>query len=101
MRRILVLLPVALLVAAAAAMTAEAIVPPRNCGYIRVSGKRYQIKSDQLRCTTARRYATRYMARGIRPRGYRCYRYRESSLKAKCVNRRANPDKTIFIIKRR
>jgi hypothetical protein len=100
MRRVLVLLPLVLLVAAAAAMTAEAIVPPRDCGTIRVKGKRYRIKSDQVRCATAKRYATRYMARGTRPRGYRCYRYRESSLKAKCVNRRANPDRTIFIIKR-
>jgi len=36
----------------------------------------------------------------VRPRGYSCQRYKNSALVARCVNSRANPDRTIFMIKR-
>ncbi|MDX6677270.1 MAG: hypothetical protein QOE31_1322, partial [Solirubrobacteraceae bacterium] len=38
----------------ALAPLSAAIVPPTDCGSIRVSGKRYTIKADQLRCRTAK-----------------------------------------------
>jgi hypothetical protein len=88
------------LVALAAAGPVHAIVPPKNCGTITVKGKRYNIKADQLTCTKARTYASRYLASSTRPPGYSCRRYKGSALVARCENTRANPDRTIFMIKR-
>jgi hypothetical protein len=82
------------------AVTSDAIVPPKNCGTITVKHRRYQIKADQLPCSTAKTYASRYLASGTRPRSYTCHRYRGSALVARCENTRANPDRTIFMIKR-
>jgi len=84
----------------AVAATSSAIVPPKNCGTITVKHHRYNIKADQLPCTNARTYAARYIKYGTRPRGYKCTKYKGSALYARCVNTRANPDRTIFIIKR-
>ena len=95
----LLLLAIALLVAVAVPQ-AGAIVPPRDCKTITVSGKRYNIKSDQLRCTTARTYAERYLRSRSRPSGYVCKRYTGSKLVFRCVNAGANPDKTFFAIKK-
>jgi hypothetical protein len=85
---------------AAVAATSDAIVPPKNCGTISVKHGRYQIKADQLPCSRAKTYASRYLAAGTRPPGYQCHRYRGSALVARCENTRANPDRTIFMIKR-
>ena len=95
----LLLLAIALLVAVAVPQ-AGAIVPPRDCKTMTVSGKRYQIKSDQLRCSTARTYAERYLRTRSKPRGYTCKRYTGSKLVFRCVNASANPDKTFFAIKK-
>ena len=83
-----------------ATTASQAIVPPKNCGTITVKHKRYNIKADQLPCRTAKKYAARYLSTGVRPRYYKCHRYRGSALVARCENTRANPDRTIFIIKR-
>src|SRR4051794_10702851 len=92
----------ALAVAAALLATApgQAIVPPKNCGSIKVKHHRYNIKGDQLPCKQARSYASTYIARHKTARGYRCQRFSGSALVAKCVNTHTNPDRTIFIIKR-
>jgi hypothetical protein len=82
------------------ATTAESIVPPKNCGTITVKQRRYNIKADQLSCTSARRYAARYLGSNVRPPHYTCHRYKGSALVARCENTRANPDRTIFMIKR-
>ena len=94
--------PVALTIALAlaAAASSEAIVPPKNCGTITVKGKRYNIKADQLPCKSARTYAARFLGSNVRPHSYACQRYKGSALVARCVNTRANPDRTIFMIKR-
>jgi hypothetical protein len=84
----------------AAAATSGAIVPPKNCGTITVKHHRYNIKADQLPCSKAKTYAARYLGSNVRPPGYSCHRYRGSALVARCVNTRANPDRTIFMIKR-
>jgi hypothetical protein len=72
--------------------SAPAVVPPKNCGTVKVKGKRYTVKADQMRCTTARRYSTNYLiSRKRKPRGYRCERYgRETKLVFRCVKGRAN-----------
>lgn len=91
----LVLAVVALALSAA---TATAIVPPANCGMQTVSSKRYQIKADQLRCSTAKRYSRTYLSSGRRPSGYRCRNYRASDtrLKFRC----AKGVRTFFAIRR-
>jgi hypothetical protein len=81
-------------------VTSDAIVPPKNCGTITVKHRRYQIKADQLPCSKAKTYAARYLGSGTRPPSYRCHRYSGSALVARCENTRANPDRTIFMIKR-
>src|SRR3954469_12211168 len=94
----------ALALAAAAALLAttagHAIVPPKNCGSIKVKHHRYNIKGDQLPCKQARSYAATYVGRHKTAHGYRCQRFSGSALVAKCVNTHTNPDRTIFIIKR-
>ena len=96
----LLLAAVALLVTAFASQPAGAIVPPRDCKTITVGGKRYQVKSDQLRCTLAREYAARYLRSRTKPAGYKCQRYTNSKLVFRCVNTRYNPDRTFFAIKK-
>jgi hypothetical protein len=83
-----------------AAAPGHGIVPPKDCGTLKVHGKTYNIKADQLPCSQARKYASKYIAHGTRPRGYGCHRFKGSALVAKCVNTHTNPDRTIFIIKR-
>ena len=74
---------VASVTAVLAAVPAQAIVPPTNCGMQTVSHKRYQIKADQLRCTTAERHSRRYLSSGRRPTGYSCTNFRASETKLK------------------
>jgi hypothetical protein len=79
---------------------AGAIVPPRDCKTIKVKGKTYNIKADQLQCTSARRYADRYLETRWKPSGYKCSRFTGSRLVFRCVNTKASPDKTYFAIKK-
>jgi hypothetical protein len=90
---------VAALAAAIFATNVHAIVPPKDCGRMTVSHKHWHIKADQISCKRARSYAKAYIAHHTRPPHYSCHRYKGSALYAKCVNTRANPDRTIFIIK--
>jgi hypothetical protein len=99
-RTLRTIVPAVVIGVALAGGSAHAIVPPKNCGTIKVSHKKWQIKADQIRCTTARKYATTYIAHHTRPRGYSCHKFSGSALYAKCVNTKANPDRTIFIIKK-
>ena len=80
----LLLLTIFCLVALVVAQPAGAIVPPRNCGYTTVKGKRYNVKADQLRCNTAVTYSRRYLSSRSRPTGYRCRNYTGTALKFKC-----------------
>jgi hypothetical protein len=82
---------------AAFAQPSPAIVPPSNCGMLTVKAKRYNIKADQLRCRTARTYASRYLAKRHRPGGYRCRDFNgETKLKFRC----ARGIKVFFAIRR-
>ncbi len=75
-------------VVAVLAARAPAIVPPRDCGRMTVKHRPYVIKADQLRCRTARSYASHYLSHHIRPRGYRCRDYGgETRLKFRCSRR--------------
>lgn len=74
-----------------------AIVPPSDCGMLTVKAKRYNVKADQLRCPTARSYASRYLSTRRRPSGYRCRDFgRETKLKFRC----ARGIKVFFAIRR-
>ena len=81
--RWLTMVLVALVLLALSAGAASAIVPPKNCGMQSVSGKRYQIKADQMRCRTAKRYSRTYLATHRRPSGYSCRNYKASDTKLK------------------
>ena len=103
LRRFTLLVPALALATVAALLAAtagHAIVPPKNCGSIKVKHHRYNIKGDQLPCKQARSYAATYIGRRKTAHGYRCQRFSGSALVAKCVNTHTNPDRTIFIIKR-
>jgi hypothetical protein len=39
-------------------------VAPKNCNFMTVKGKRYNVKADQLSCTKARRLAARVLNGG-------------------------------------
>ncbi len=83
----LVIVALVLTCAAAAVLAprGQAIVPPSDCGRLTVKAKRYDIKADQLRCTTARTYASKYLSAHRRPTGYTCRNYgRETKLKFRC-----------------
>ena len=70
---------------AALAAPSAAIVPPTDCGVVSVKGKRYDIKADQLRCTTAKPHAVRYLSTHRRPTGYSCRDYgSDTKLKFRC-----------------
>jgi hypothetical protein len=69
----------------ALAPAAQAIVPPSDCGRMTVKAKRYNIKADQLRCTTARTYAARYLSSHRKPAGFTCRDFgSETKLKFRC-----------------
>jgi hypothetical protein len=91
---------VALFAVSFAARPAGAIVPPKDCDTVKVAGKRYNIKADQLRCKLAREYSVRYLRYKTKPSGYKCYSYSGSKIKFRCVAARYNPDRTYYAIKR-
>ena len=97
MRRVVL---AAALGALALAAPSSAIVPPKDCGRIGVSGKRYNVKADQLPCATAIRYTKSYLRTRHSPHRYSCHRFSGSALVFRCVNSRANPDRTFFAIRR-
>src|SRR4051794_1648873 len=67
------------------AAPSAAIVPPTDCGIIKVKGKRYDIKADQLRCKTAKPYASKYLSTHRRPTGFVCRDFgKETKLKFRC-----------------
>jgi hypothetical protein len=86
--------------ASLAAAPAGAIVPPKDCKIITVGGKRYNIKSDQLKCKTARQYSATYLRTHHKPSGYVCNRYTGSKIVFRCVAAKYNPDRTFFAIKK-
>lgn len=88
-------------VGALAATPAGAIVPPKNCGNVTVGSRTYNIKTDQLSCTSAKKYSLSYLRSSTKPRYYTCQKGAAgSSLKFRCVAARYNPDRTFFAIRR-
>jgi hypothetical protein len=77
-------LAAAALVFALVPAAASATVPPRNCGPMKVSGRDYIVKADQLRCTTAKASAKAYLLSHRRPRGFTCRDYRNTAMTFRC-----------------
>ena len=78
-------LVMALATLAALASQGQAIVPPTDCGTMTVNAKRYTIKADQLRCSSAKAHARRYLLTRSRPSGYTCRNFgAETKLKFRC-----------------
>jgi hypothetical protein len=91
----------ALVVGLLAALPAGAIVPPRDCGTLKVGSRKFNIKSDQLRCTTAKKYADAYIRHHTKPHYYSCKKGASgSSLAFRCVAEHYRPARTFFAIKR-
>jgi len=88
------------IVGASTAVPADAIVPPKNCGAITYKSKKYTVKTDQLSCTTAKRFTLDFLRNNDRPRYYTCRRYSGSRLIFRCAATRYSPDRTFFAIKR-
>lgn len=85
-RRRLALIVLTCVLATGAGASAEAIVPPTDCGNLTVRSKRYNVKADQLRCPTVRSHTRRYLSTGRRPSGYTCKSYgSETRLKFRCA----------------
>ena len=79
------------------AVAAPGTVPRKNGGIPTAAGKRYQIKADQTRCSTAVTYSRRYLRSHSRPSGYRCTDFGSSTkLKFRC----AKSVRVFFAIKR-
>jgi len=62
-------------VALASALPASAVVPPTNCGNVKVKGDKFNVKADQIRCKKAKRFAVDYLKHKDHPRGYKCENY--------------------------
>jgi hypothetical protein len=87
-----------LIVGALATQPAHAIVPPKNCGNIKVKHHPYHINADQIPCKRARSYSSAWLGSHKRPPHFKCVHNKGTSLIYKCVNKSASPDQTIFII---
>ena len=97
MKRVLGAGVAVLLLAVLLAPVAGATVPPKTCGMITVKSKRYQIKADQMSCSTAKTYSRRYLRRHARPSGFRCADFKSgTALKFRCSKR----IKVFFAIRR-
>jgi hypothetical protein len=76
---------------------AWAPVPPRDCGRLAVRGQSFDIKADQIRCRSARRYARAYLRTGQKPPGYTCRDYGpETRIEFRC----SRGSKVLFAIRR-
>ena len=90
----LVLATLLLLVFAA---PSPAPVAPRKCGDITVKNKRYLVKADQVKCSTAKDWSRRYLKGDGHPKGYSCSPGSAGSqLKFRCWKH----ERTYFAIKR-
>jgi hypothetical protein len=79
-------------------VSTPAVVPPKDCGRMTVAGKRIQVKVDQITCKSGKRYASRYVRRRSKPRGYTCRRY--ASRKGRVLFYCNNGRKIFFAIRR-
>src|SRR3712207_3665420 len=70
-----VFVTLALACLAATPAVAPAVVPPRDCGKMKVSGHNFQIKVDQITCSDGRSFAKKYISKRSKPRGYSCKQY--------------------------
>jgi hypothetical protein len=95
-RMSLMFMGMALTLALVTAPGTSATVPPKNCGKITVNSKRYQIKADQMRCSTAITYSRRYLRARDRPSGYSCLNFSGTKLKFRC----SKGSRVFFAIKR-
>ena len=77
---------------------ATAVVPPKNCGTISVGSKRFQVKAEQISCSTARDHVRRYSRTKRAPRGYRCRNLTTAKNK---VNFQCSNGRKIFLAIRR
>ena len=90
--------PAAAIAAVVLAPSAGAIVPPKDCGRTTLAGKRYQVKVDQISCSTGRTYVKNLALHHRKPRGYSCqtFKAQKNRVRWSCNNGR----KVFFAIRR-
>ncbi len=76
-----------LVIALVVATAAEATVPPKNCGTLKVGTRTYTIKADQIRCSTAKANARAYLVSRTMPRGFTCRNFTSSKMTFRCSKR--------------
>lgn len=81
------------------AMPADAIVSPRKCGTVKAKGKKWPVEADQIRCSTAKKWAVTYLRSFKEPRSFDCRRASSSKIYRFCKH--ATKKKTWFIMKPR
>lgn len=83
MRRLVVL---AVATAALAAGDAAAVVPPTNCGTVKLGARSYAVKTHSVSCSFARTWTVRYIRYNRRPSGWTCRKYdpRETRIRFRC-----------------
>jgi hypothetical protein len=79
-------------------LSAGAIVPPKDCGKMTLSGKRYQVKADQITCSAGRKYVKGRLVHHRTPKGYKCSLYpaQKNRVRLSC----SKGVKTFFAIRR-
>jgi hypothetical protein len=99
MRRAAVTLVLALVVAAAMAIggggsaeRAAATVPPNDCGFARVAGKRYNIKTHLIPCRRGKPWAVTYIRSHRKPAGFTCRDYDPKVTKFRFICRKGGTD---------
>jgi hypothetical protein len=65
----------AAVVAVGLAAPAGATTSPRVCGKVTIKGQEYLIKTHLLTCSKGKPYATTYLKRHRRPKGWKCTDY--------------------------
>ena len=92
----LLLLGVVVLLAVAVP-SASATTPPRTCGFMKVHGKKYKVRSHLVSCKNARHWARRVLKGRSGPGGYSCQRYNPQVTSIRFICQRGARD--IFAIR--
>lgn len=94
--RLALALAAALLTLAVFPAVSPAPVPPRDCNFMTVKGKQYNIKADRIRCKKARKVSRRLL-KGGRAKGFTCQANPTAEIRYYC---RKGRNTYIYVIRR-
>jgi hypothetical protein len=90
-----------LAMALVAAVPADAITRPRECGKVSAKGKRWRVTADQIPCTTAKKWAVAYIKTRAVPRYFKCHKAADPKTYRYCDTFRYSKPHTFFIFRPR